>query len=154
MDTVNAVLEIVPPMMDAMVINEERVVKELQNGFLNATDLADYLVQKGIPFRQAHHISGSVVAYCEQHNDRLETLPLDMYQKFSKKIEEDVYATVDLNTCVEKRLSEGGTSTSSIQKQCDRLENVLENEQRYIDERIQNERDIFETLLTTPKDVL
>ena len=95
----------------------DTVKKAAQNGFINATDLADYLVKKGLPFRTAYKISGSAVAYCIQHGKVLETMSLDEYKGFSDLIEEDVYADIDLVTCVEKRISEGGTSFGSVDTQ-------------------------------------
>ena len=88
-----------------------------QKGFINATDLADYLVKKGMPFRTAYKISGTLVALCIQNNTVLEELPLDTYRSYSDLFEEDLYENIDLVTCVEKRISEGGTSTASVKAQ-------------------------------------
>ena len=88
-----------------------------QGGFINATDLADYLVKKGMPFRSAYKISGQIVAKCIAEGCVLETLPLDEYKKFSELFGEDLYQDIDLLTCVEKRVSEGGTSLASVEAQ-------------------------------------
>ena len=88
-----------------------------QAGFINATDLADYLVKKGMPFRSAYKISGQIVAKCIERGCVLETLPLSEYRAFSELFGEDLYAELDLNACVEKRVSEGGTSLSSVEAQ-------------------------------------
>ena len=87
------------------------------SGFINATDLADYLVKKGMPFRSAYKISGQLVAKCIQAGTVLEDLPLSDYKVFSDLFEEDLYQEIDLLTCVEKRISRGGTSVASVQEQ-------------------------------------
>ena len=91
--------------------------KAAQGGFINATDLADYLVKKGLPFRAAYKISGQIEAKCIADGYVLETLPLSEYQKFSDLFEEDLYQDIDLTTCVEKRISQGGTSAASVEAQ-------------------------------------
>ena len=88
-----------------------------QKGFINATDLADYLVKKGMPFRSAYKISGQIVAKCIAEGKVLETLTLTEYKDFSDLFEEDLYQEIDLLTCVEKRISEGGTSVASVEAQ-------------------------------------
>ena len=113
-DTVKLCLPVFEGMiseMNALTDNMERAAK---NGFLNATDLADYLVGKGLPFRSAYKISGGVVAECIRQGWTLETMPLSAYQSFSPLFAEDLYAAVDLRACVEKRASEGGTCTASV----------------------------------------
>jgi argininosuccinate lyase len=91
--------------------------KAAQGGFINATDLADYLVKKGMPFRSAYKISGQLVALCIQNNTVLEELSLEQYRSFSELFDEDLYPEIDLKTCVEKRISQGGTSTASVLEQ-------------------------------------
>ena len=95
----------------------ENMMKAAQGGFINATDLADYLVKKGLPFRTAYKISGQIVAYCIANREVLETLSLDTYRTFSDLFEEDLYGEISLQTCVEKRISEGGTSVGSVKSQ-------------------------------------
>ena len=91
--------------------------KAAQGGFINATDLADYLVKKGMPFRSAYKISGQIVARCIAEGKVLETLPLEAYKTYSELFEADLYQDIDLLTCVEKRISEGGTSVASVEAQ-------------------------------------
>ena len=86
-------------------------------GFINATDLADYLVTKGLPFRSAYKISGELVALCIKERTTLEELPLATYKGYSDLIDEDVYAVIDLDACVARRISEGGTSPASVRAQ-------------------------------------
>ena len=104
-------------MLAAMTAKPENMKKAAQGGFINATDLADYLVKKGMPFRSAYKISGQIVAQCIREGLVLETLPLAEYQKYSDLFAEDLYNDIDLLTCVEKRISEGGTSVASVEAQ-------------------------------------
>ena len=124
-DTVKMCLSVCAPMILSMKINKENMLESAKKGFMNATDLADYLVIKGLPFRDAYKISGSVVAYCIQTGHILEDLPLSEYKKFSTLISDDVYQAIDLANCVQKRSSEGGTSTESVKKQLAFLEDAL-----------------------------
>ena len=124
-DTVKMCLSVCAPMILSMKVNKENMLESAKKGFMNATDLADYLVIKGLPFRDAYKISGSVVAYCIQTGHILEDLPLSEYKKFSTLISDDVYQAIDLANCVQKRSSEGGTSTESVKKQLAFLEDAL-----------------------------
>ena len=116
-ETVKMCLKVFAPMLATMTAKPENMKKAAQGGFINATDLADYLVKKGMPFRSAYKISGQIVAKCIAEGQVLETLPLSQYKVFSELFEEDLYNDIDLNTCVEKRISEGGTSQSSVDAQ-------------------------------------
>ena len=116
-DTVEMCLKVLTPMIGTMKINRESMKKAAQGGFINATDLADYLVRKGLPFRSAYKLSGQIVARCIADGQVLETLPLDVYREYSDLFDEDVYEAVGLTVCVEKRISEGGTSVASVEKQ-------------------------------------
>ena len=107
-------LDITKGMIETMKALPDNMLKAAQKGFINATDLADYLVKKGMPFRQAYKISGSIVADCIKSGEVLETLTLEEYKKYSDIFENDLYNEIDLKTCVEKRISEGGTSVSSV----------------------------------------
>ena len=118
-DTVKMCLKVFAPMVQTMTAKPENMKKAAQGGFINATDLADYLVKKGLPFRSAYKISGQIVAKCIADGQVLETLPLDVYQTFSPLFEEDLYQDIDLTTCVEKRISQGGTSAASVKAQID-----------------------------------
>ena len=125
-DTVKACLSVFTGMIKTMTANAENMKKAAQTGFINATDLADYLVIKGLPFRSAYKISGRIVAKCISENEILETLPLEKYKEESELIEEDVYKAVDISTCVEKRISEGGTNVKSVEKQINSVRLRLE----------------------------
>ena len=116
-ETVKMCLKVFAPMIETMTAKPENMKKAAQGGFINATDLADYLVKKGLPFRSAYKISGQIVAQCIRDGLVLETLPLEVYRSYSELFEEDLYQEIDLLTCVQKRISEGGTSVSSVEAQ-------------------------------------
>jgi len=88
-----------------------------QKGFINATDLADYLVKKGMPFRTAYKLVGQAVAYCIEKGTVLDSLSLDTLKGFSELFEEDVYGEISLESCVSKRISAGGTGPDSVAAQ-------------------------------------
>ena len=116
-DTVEMCLAVFIGMISTMNVCKDNMKKAAQTGFINATDLADYLVKKGLPFRSAYKISGQLVAKCISEGKILETLTLDEYKSFSELFEEDVYNEISLETCVKKRISVGGTSVESVEKQ-------------------------------------
>lgn len=116
-DTVKMCLDVFCGMISGMQIRRDNMLSAAQKGFINATDLADYLVKKGMPFRSAYKISGQLVAKCIAEGKVLETLTIEEYKAADALIEEDVYAAIDLKTCVQTRISEGGTSIGSVEKQ-------------------------------------
>ncbi len=116
-ETVKMCLKVFAPMLATMTSRPDNMKKAAQGGFINATDLADYLVKKGMPFRSAYKISGQIVAQCIAEGKVLENLELSEYRKYSDLFEEDLYKEIDLLTCVEKRISEGGTSVASVEAQ-------------------------------------
>ena len=124
-DTVKMCLQVFTGMVATMAARTENMKRAAQKGFINATDLADYLVKKGMPFRSAYKISGQLVAKCIKENTVLEDLPLSEYQALSDLFSEDLYNEIDLATCVEKRISEGGTSVPSVNKQISYVKNQL-----------------------------
>ena len=117
LETVTMCLEIFAPMIRTMKVKADNMYRAAQEGFINATDLADYLTKKGMPFRAAYKIVGQLVAECIDKKCVLDTLPLDAYRAHSELFEEDLYGEISLETCVSKRISEGGTSVSSVEKQ-------------------------------------
>ncbi len=116
-DTVKMCLEIFAGMIDSMTAKEENMKAAAQKGFINATDLADYLVIKGIPFRDAYKLSAKAVKHAAAEGYDLCTLPLSKYKEISPLIEEDVYEAISIDTAVKKRISFGGTSVESVEKQ-------------------------------------
>ena len=124
-DTVKMCLKVFTGMVATMTANTANMKLAAQRGFINATDLADYLVKKGMPFRSAYKISGSLVALCIRENTVLEQLPLDTYKTYSDLFAEDLYEAIDLVACVEKRISVGGPSVSQVEKQIQYVKEVI-----------------------------
>ncbi len=116
-DTVKMCLKVFAGMISGMKALTGNMLSAAQKGFINATDLADYLVRKGMPFRTAYKVSGQIVADCIEQGFVLENYPMKEYKRHSELFEQDVYDAVDLNACVEKRISMGGTSLSSVRQQ-------------------------------------
>jgi len=110
-------LVVMARMFDKIVFNPENMKEALNKGFLNATELADYLVVKGVPFREAHHISGSLVAYAEEKNKTLEELSIEEFRKFSGLIDKDVYNVLDYKNGVARRKVFGSTGFESVKAQ-------------------------------------
>ncbi len=125
-DTVRQCLSVFAPMLDGMKVLADNMYAAAGKGFINATDLADYLTKKGLPFRSAYKISGQTVAYCIQTGKTLESLTLEEYRSFCDIIGEDVYAAIDLHTCVETRISAGGTGSASVERQLKLLKEFLD----------------------------
>ena len=124
-DTVQMCLKVFTGMVATMTANEANMKRAAQRGFINATDLADYLVKKGLPFRSAYKISGSLVALCIKENTVLEELPLDTYKTYSDLFEEDLYTAIDLVTCVQTRISVGGPSVADVEAQIQYVKEVI-----------------------------
>ena len=116
-DTVKMCLRVFTPMIAAMKACTCNMYRAAQRGFLNATDLADYLTKKGLPFRAAYKIAGQLVAYCIEHTTVLEELPLTLLRQYSERFGEDVYAAIALTSCVTGRTSLGGTCVASVEAQ-------------------------------------
>ena len=125
LDTVKICLEVFTPMIATMKVLEENTYKAAQKGFINATDLADYLTKKGMPFRSAYKIVGQIVAECIAKDCVLDTLPLADYQKYTELFTEDLYTEISLETCVSKRNSEGGASAASVRSQVAYVREIL-----------------------------
>ena len=124
-DTVKMCLQVFSGMIATMKANTANMKLAAQKGFINATDLADYLVKKGLPFRSAYKISGQLVALCIRENTVLEDLPLDTYKEYSDLFDTDLYEAIDLMVCVEKRISQGGTSVASVESQINYIREKL-----------------------------
>lgn len=117
LETVCMCLDIFAPMIKTMKLLPNNMYKAAQEGFINATDLADYLTKKGLPFRSAYKIVGQIVAECIDKKTVLDELPLEAYKAHSDVFADDLYNEISLKTCVEKRISKGGTSVSSVDAQ-------------------------------------
>ena len=116
-DTVERCLEIFAPMIRTMKVKSENMYLAAQRGFINATDLADYLTKRGMPFRTAYKAVGTIVSDCIARGIVLEDMTLEEYQKYSELFSEDLYEEISLKTCVAKRISEGATGYASVEIQ-------------------------------------
>lgn len=128
-DTVKLCLKTFTPMLHTMTVLKENMRAAAAKGFINATDCADYLTKKGVPFRDAYKITGGLVAECIRRGLTLETLPLEDYRAASGVFAEDVYGAINLETCVKGRLSEGGPSPDAVKKQLALIAKFLEENQ-------------------------
>ena len=124
-DTVMACLEVFTPMIDTMRINRTAMLNAAQEGFINATDLADYIAKKGMPFRSAYKLVGQIVRYCIENNKVLEDMSIEEYRNFSPVFDEELYEDISLEACVAKRCSTGGTAPSSLERQIGYIQNLL-----------------------------
>ncbi len=124
-DTANACLSIFAPMLGTMRVNRANMLSAARDGFINATDLADYLTRKGMPFRSAYRLTGMIVSDCIAKGRTLDNLPMEDYKKFSALFESDLYEDIALSTCVEKRTSAGGTGARSIRTQIEYLKQII-----------------------------
>ncbi|MFV0519885.1 MAG: argininosuccinate lyase [Lachnospirales bacterium] len=125
LDTVKMCLLAFTPMIDTMKINEENMRSAAAKGFINATDCADYLVKKGLAFRDAYKIVGKLVSYCIENNKILENLTMEEYKNNSEIFDNDIYENISLYKCVNERKSFGGPSKESIESQIKFLLNSL-----------------------------
>ena len=115
-DTVKGCISLFKGMIDTMRFNPERMADSAKKGFTNATDAADYLVKKGVPFRDAHGIVGQLVLLCIDKGIALDDLSLDEYKDVSPVFEDDIYDAISLKTCVEKRLTLGAPGSEMMNK--------------------------------------
>ncbi len=125
-DTVCACLTAFTPMFTTAKINAERMRNAAADGFINATDCADYLVGKGLPFRDAYQIVGELVKHCVKAGKRLEDLSLDEYKTFSPVFEKDVFETIKPDACVNRRKSYGGPAPEAVAVQLKNLRGKLD----------------------------
>ena len=125
LDNVKLCLEIFAKMLDTATFRVNKLRDAAGFGFINATDCADYLVKKGMPFRAAYKIVGELVAVCIEKNTTFEKLPLEEYRKVSDIFGEDVYTAVDLDVCAKGRNVIGGPAKEAVEKQIANLESFL-----------------------------
>lgn len=126
-DTVKSCIETFIPMFDTMKVIKENMLNAAKKGFINATDCADYLAKKGVPFRDAYKITGSLVNYAIQNGIVLEQISLETYKEFSEVFDIDIYDAIDLKTCVNERKSIGGPNSELVKKHIEANENKLKN---------------------------
>ena len=116
-ETITVALDILAGMLSSMIVNDKHMAESTQKDFSNATELADYLASKGMPFRQAHEIVGKLILECSKNGHYLQDVPLERYQTISDLIEEDIYETLKSHTAVERRHSLGGTGFEQVKWQ-------------------------------------
>lgn len=124
-DTVKMCLNAFTPMIDTMTVLKDNMRNAAAKGFINATDCADYLVGKGLPFRDAYKATGELVALCIDKGLTLETLPIEEYKAVCDIFDEGVYTAINLEKCVNDRLVEGGPSVSSIENQIKKAREII-----------------------------
>ena len=125
LDTTLLSLQTFNGMIKTMKVKKDNMKKSASGGFTNATDVADYLVKKGMPFRNAHEVVGKIVLYCIDNDIAIDDLTIEEFNKFSSIFEEDIYNAIDLLTCVEERSVIGGPSSSSVKIQIEMLEKFI-----------------------------
>lgn len=126
-DTVKNCLIVFTEMMDNTKFNAEKMYLSAKGGFSTATDIAEYLVKKGIPFRTAHEIVGKIVAYCLENKKELESLTLKEYQKFDKNIGNDIHNVVKIENVVNSRKHTGGTATKQVMERLKEFEKIIDH---------------------------
>ena len=125
-DTVKQCLKVITPMFLTMTVLKDNMKKAALKGFINATDCADYLTKKGVPFRDAYKITGQLVGYCVKEDKALTELSLDEFKKMSDVFEEDVYKALDLNTCVSERKVKGGPAPDEVKRQIANINDFID----------------------------
>ncbi|MDO8886118.1 argininosuccinate lyase [Candidatus Oleimmundimicrobium sp.] len=131
-DTLKLALETFTGMLGSIKVKSENMGKAAKEGFTNATDAADYLTAKGIPFREAHEIVGKMVASCIEKNCHLSDLSLDDFKKFSTLYDKDIFEIIDIKNSVNRKTSFGGTSAKSVNKQMSVAEKIVGKEQAWL----------------------
>ena len=126
-DTVKLCLPVFCDMIATMTVKKDNMLKGSKGGFTNATDAADYLVKKGMPFREAHSVVGNLVFYCIEHDKALDDLSLDEYKTFSNIIENDIYDAISMETCVNDRKIIGGPAKDTVLRAIELSEKFLED---------------------------
>jgi len=125
-DTVKMCLPVFTKMLATMKINKQNMYEAARGGFTNATDVADYLVKKGIPFRSAHEIVGRMVSYCIKNSKGIDQLSMDEFKLFSPQIEEDIYEEISLEKCVSGRKLPGGPARESVMASIEKAKQLLD----------------------------
>lgn len=131
-DRLTSCIKMCSAMIATLIFNKERMLSAASEGFMNATDLADYLVVKGMPFRKAHEVVGGAVRYCIDKNKKLEDLSIEELQSFSDLIEKDVFEILPLEKCVSRRRSFGGTSPEVIPIQLDNGYSAVDRQNAFV----------------------
>ena len=125
-DTVKACLGLAAPIISTLEVNRDKMLAAAKGGYINATDLADYLAKKGVPFRTAYKLTGRLVADCAERGAALEDLTLEEFRAYSPVFESDLYDAISLEKCVERRTSAGGASPAGLEAQLEYLRGVTD----------------------------
>ena len=125
-DTVKKCISILIPMIDTMVILKENMLNAAKKGFINATDVADYLVKKGLPFRKAYKITGSIVSRCIENDVTLDELELSEYKNYSQLFDSDIYKAIGLNECINNRKSFGGPNSELVKNHISYVKKLID----------------------------
>ena len=123
--TIKECLKVFSPMLRTMKLNKKKMLDATKSGFLTATDAADYLVKKGVPFRESHHIAGRVVAYCIKTSQGLEDLSIDEWRGFSKAFGKDIKEVISVEASVKSRKAKGGTAPEAVKRRLKEIEREM-----------------------------
>jgi argininosuccinate lyase len=124
-DTAKSCLSMISQVLSGIKVNEKEIARSLDTGFMNATDMADYLAKKGMPFREAHGITRKIVSYCIRKKKTLTELSLEELKTFSEMFEEDVFPHLTIESCVNSKTSPGGTSLTRVKTSIEHAEKIL-----------------------------
>lgn len=127
-DTIKLCIKVFIPMLDTITINKNNMLNAAKKGFINATDLADYLTKKGIPFRDAYKLTGQIVSYSIKNNKTLNDLTIEEYKTFSKEFNNDLYKYIDLINIVKEKNTIGGPSPSTVKKHIELVEKEIKKD--------------------------
>ena len=133
MDTAKGCIALFNGMLSTLEFKKENMEKSAKNGFTNATDAADYLVNKGVPFRDAHGIVGRLVLYCLEKNISLDEMSLEAYKAISPVFEEDIYEAISMKNCVEKRNTIGAPGSEAMKEVLKQNKNIWKNKKEILD---------------------
>lgn len=147
MDTLLPSLEIFASMVATLEFNEGRMEAAAEQGFLNATDLADYLVSKGIPFREAHAIVGEIVRYASSHHKKIGELSVEELKDFCEEIDASALEMLSIEGCVHRRTSKGGTSPEEVTKQIEKVGSMIEEHLDFVHREEEKIEDALTRLL-------
>lgn len=132
LDTVKGCLNVFIGMLHTLTVKKDKMLLAASQGFINATDVADFLTEKGMSFRDAYKIVGSMVAYCIDNNTTFENLTIEDYKNFSLLFDETIYETISIKNCVEKRTTLGGPGKNSILAHIEFLDNFILEAEKFV----------------------
>jgi argininosuccinate lyase len=148
LDTTRSSLEILVPAIKTLRFDKEKMRLRALEGYLNATDLADYLVLKGVPFRDAHEVSAKIVRYAIEKGKKIEELSVDEMRRFSERIDDDVIPILSVEACVKRRRSYGGTSPDAVKKQIEECTEILKRQKELIKKEKLRLKKVWKRLLS------